>query len=454
MKICIVGTGYVGLVTGVCLAVKGHQVICVDKRDDIVKSINEAQSPIYEPGLDSLLKEAVSKTNLRATTGLADAVMQTEVSIVAVGTPYGEGRIDLSQIEQSVREIGDVLKQKDKYHVVCIKSTVVPTTTDTTVRNILEKASGKKTGRFGLAMNPEFLREGRAVEDFMKPDRIVIGAYDKKSFNTVKRIYKGRFEAPILRVNLRTAEMVKYASNALLAALISYSNEVASICEQTRGIDVNEVLEAVTLDKRFNPRVKGLLTNPEMNKYLKAGCGFGGSCFPKDVKALASFADSKGYSAEMIKSIMKINETQPLRLVSRLERAIGGLHGKKVAVLGVAFKPNTDDVRESPALIIIEELMRKMAQVVAVDPIAVENADKVIPAYGTSLCYSSDYKSALQDADAAVLVTGWPEFSAISPREFVALMKDPVLADGRRIYDKQSMEAAGMVYIGVGLTDM
>jgi UDPglucose 6-dehydrogenase/GDP-mannose 6-dehydrogenase len=382
-----------------------------------------------------------------------DAVKCTEVTIVAVGTPYSEGKIDLSQIKQSVREIGDILKNKDKYHVVCIKSTVVPTTTDTVVKNILEEASGKKAGRFGLAMNPEFLREGKAVEDFMNPDRIVIGAYDKKSFNTVKRIYKDQFKAPIIRVNLRTAEMIKYASNGLLAALISYSNEVASICEETGGIDVKEVLEGVTLDKRFSPRVGDLLINPEMTTYLMAGCGFGGSCFPKDVKALVSFADNRGYSAEMLKSILKINETQPLRLVSRLETAVGGLQGKKVAVLGVAFKPDTDDVRESPALIIIKELLNKMATVVVVDPIAVENADKVIPANASSLCYSSDYKYALQDADAAILATSWPEFSAIPAQEFVMLMKNPVLVDGRRVYDKQAMEAAEVEYIGVGLAE-
>lgn len=454
MKISIIGTGYVGLVTGVCLAARGHQVICVDKQENIVKRINAAQSTIYEPGLDQLLEEVVSKSNLQATTDLADAVMRTDVSIVAVGTPFGEGKIDLSYIKQSVREIGNVLKNKDKYHVVCIKSTVVPTTTDTVVKNILEEASGKKAGKFGLAMNPEFLREGKAVEDFINPDRIVIGAYDNKSFNTVKKIYKNQFKTPIIRVNLRTAEMIKYTSNSLLAALISYSNEVASICEETGGIDIREVLEAVTLDKRFNPRVEGLLTNPEMIKYLRAGCGFGGSCFPKDVKALVAFADNRGYSAEMLKSVLTINETQPLRLVSKMETAIGDLQGKKVAVLGVAFKPDTDDVRESPALIVIKELLKKRAQVVAVDPIAIENSNKVIPASGESLYYSSDYKNALQDADAAVLVTSWPEYSAIPAEEFVMLMKTPVIVDGRRVYDKQAMKTAGIKYIGVGTADM
>lgn len=451
MKISIIGTGYVGLVTGVSLAHKGHKVTCVDKREDIVTRINNSEATIYEPGLQVLLEQVIDKGNLKATTDLEYAVMNSDVSIIAVGTPFGDGRIDLSYIIGCATEIGQILKDKDKYHVVIVKSTVAPTTTDTIVKNILETTSGKKTGEFGLAMNPEFLREGKAVEDFMNPDRIVIGAYDNKSFNVVNRIYKGHFKAPIVRVNLRTAEMIKYTSNALLATLISYSNEIASICEETGGVDVREVLESVTLDKRFNPKVGNRFVNPEMISYLRAGCGFGGSCFPKDVKALISFSAGKGYEPEILQSTMNINETQPMRLVKRLEKNICGLEGKKIAVLGIAFKPDTDDVRESPALIIIRELLRKKAKVFAVDPIAVQNASMVLPNDNEELHLMTDYKMALQNADAAMLITSWPEFASIPSYEFVSFMSKPVLVDGRRVYDKKIMENAGITYIGVGL---
>jgi UDPglucose 6-dehydrogenase/GDP-mannose 6-dehydrogenase len=453
MKISIIGTGYVGLVTGVCLAHKGHKIICVDKREDIVIRINNREATIYEPGLQVLLEQVIDKGNLKATTDLRHAVMNSDVSIIAVGTPFGDGRIDLSYIIGCANEIGEILKDKDKYHVVCVKSTVAPTTTDTIVKTILETVSGKKAGKFGLAMNPEFLREAKAIEDFMNPDRIVIGAYDNKSFNVINRIYKGNFKAPIIRVNLRTAEMIKYTSNALLATLISYSNEIASICEETGEVDIRDVLESVTLDKRFNPKVGNRLVNPEMISYLRAGCGFGGSCFPKDVKALISFSSCKGYEPDMLQSTMNINETQPIRLVKRLERNLGGLADKKIAVLGLAFKPGTDDVRESPALIIIRELIRKKAKVFAVDPIAVDNASMVLPKDSEELHLLTDYKMALRNADAAMLITSWPEFTCIPPYEFVSLMNKPVLVDGRRVYDKNIMENAGISYIGVGLDD-
>ncbi|MDP4181191.1 MAG: UDP-glucose/GDP-mannose dehydrogenase family protein [Bacillota bacterium] len=454
MKISIIGTGYVGLVSGVCLAAKGHKVICVDKKTDIVTRINNKEATIYEPGLDPILKQVVSNGNLTAVDNLRYAVMCSDVSIIAVGTPFGNGKIDLSYIIGCANEIGQILRDKNSYHVVCVKSTVAPTTTDTVVKSILETASGKSIGQFGLAMNPEFLREGKAVEDFMSPDRIVIGAYDDRSFNVINKIYKSKFKAPIIRVNLRTAEMIKYTSNALLASLISYSNEIASICEETGGIDVKEVLESVTLDKRFNPKKGAKLVNPEMIKYLRAGCGFGGSCFPKDVKALISFSESKGYTPDLLHATIDINETQPLRLVRRLEASLGSLQDKKIAVLGLAFKPDTDDMRESPSLIIIKELLLKKAKVFAADPIAIENANKALASDASELSFCADYKQALQDADAAVLVTSWPEFASISRDEFVDLMKNPVILDGRRVYDKSIMEEAGINYIGVGLEDV
>lgn len=450
MRISIIGTGYVGLVTGVCLASKGHQVICIDKQPEIVQKINSMQTPIYEPGLDVLLVNVITKGTLVATTDLKSAVMNTDISIISVGTPFGDGKIDLRYIESAAKEIGNVLKEKNNYHVICVKSTVIPTTTDTLVKNILEDASGKKAGEFGLAMNPEFLREGKAVEDFMYPDRIVIGAYDKESFVSMKKVYEDFFDAPIIKVNLRTAEMIKYTANALLATLISYSNEVAVICEKAGKIDVKEVLAGVTLDKRFNPRVNNQLINPGMVSYLRAGCGFGGSCFPKDVQALSAFSKEMGYSSPMIQATLEINYAQPRRLIERLEGILGKLENRKIAVLGLSFKPDTDDIRESPSLVIIKELLAKKAKIIGVDPIAIENMKKKFP-QNDFLHYTTDYKSALQEAEAAILVTPWSDFTKISPQEVKELMKLPILMDGRRVFDKSSFEAAGIQYIGVGL---
>ncbi|SES72480.1 GDP-mannose 6-dehydrogenase [Natronincola peptidivorans] len=451
MKISIIGTGYVGLVTGICLASKGHKVICIDKKQEVVDKINAMVSPIYEPGLEELLIKAVSSGNLIATTNLEHSVLNSEVSIIAVGTPANNDEIDLSYIEKSVWEIGSVLKNKNCYHVVCVKSTVVPATSDTIVKNLLEKASDKMIGEIGLAMNPEFLREGKAVEDFMYPDRIVIGAHDHRSFETMKNIYKDFFNAPILHVNLRTAEMIKYTSNALLATLISFSNEIAALCEKTKNIDVKEVMEYVTLDKRFNPRIDKQLVNPGMNNYLKAGCGFGGSCFPKDVKALISYSKGLGYQPQIIDATIKINKEQPLRLIKRLEEKLISLKGKKIVILGLAFKPDTDDIRESPAIAIINSLLEKGALIHGVDPIAIESMKKVIPEDKKSVSYTPDYVTALKSADVAILVTSWPEFAAIPPEAFNKLMKTPIVLDGRRVLDKKAFEAAGVVYMGIGL---
>ncbi|SDK54326.1 UDP-glucose dehydrogenase family protein [Natronincola ferrireducens] len=451
MKISIIGTGYVGLVTGVCLASKGHEVICIDKKQEVVDKINNMDSPIYEQGLEELMIKGITAGNLVATTDLESSVVNSEISIIAVGTPIDNDEIDLSYIKKAAQDIGEILRDKNHYHVVCVKSTVIPTTTDTLVKDILEGASGKKIGEIGLAMNPEFLREGKAVEDFMYPDRIVIGAYDHRSFEAMKHVYDGFFHAPIIHVNLRTAEMIKYTANALLATLISFSNEIASICEKTKNIDITEVLESVTLDKRFNPRIDNKLVNPEMNNYLRAGCGFGGSCFPKDVKALISYSQDIGYQPRIIDATIKVNNEQPIKIINRLQESLQTLKDKKIALLGLAFKPDTDDIRESPSITIINRLLEKGALVYGVDPIAVENMKKNIPEDRKSMFYSTDYKSALTDADAAILVTSWSEFIDIPPEDFSQLMKRPILLDGRRGLNKRALEDAGVVYIGIGL---
>lgn len=450
MKLSIIGAGYVGLVTGVCLAERGHEVICVDNIAEKVTMINNKQAPIYEPGLDELLRKVIDRGTFIATQDMKWAVNNTEVTMVAVGTLYIDRGIDLTHIEEVSKEIGLILREKKGYHVVCIKSTVVPGTTDTFVADIVEKYSGKRVGDFGLCMNSEFLREGSAVSDFMNPDRIVIGASDDKSFNVMKELYNVFEGVPILRTNLRTAEMIKYAANSLLALLISYSNEIANISEAIKNIDVKEVLTGVSLDKRLNPRINNTLVNPGILAYLVAGCGFGGSCFPKDTKSLVAFSEEKGYVPEIIKAAIKVNEVQPIKLIERVEKETGILSGKKIAVLGLAFKPDTDDIRESPSIKIIEQLIKKKAIISACDPIAVENAKRLNL---SRVKYSKDYQNALKDADACILVTRWQEYENIRPEEFKQLMKTPVVFDGRMVYNKDLFKNSGVKYFSIGLVE-
>ncbi|MFC2025020.1 UDP-glucose dehydrogenase family protein [Chloroflexota bacterium] len=450
MKISIIGAGYVGLVTGVCLAHTGHDVICVDKLEERITMINNKQTPIYEPGLDELLKQVFDRGKFVATQDTKWAINNSDVTIVAIGTPYGEKGIDLSYIEEASKEIGLVLKEKRSYHVVCIKSTVVPTTTDSYIANIIEQFSGKLVGDFGLCVNPEFLREGSAIEDFMNPDRIVIGANDDKSFTVMKELYDGFKDTPILRTNLRTAEMVKYTMNSLLVLLISFSNEIANVCEAIGNVDVKEVLTGVNLDGRLNPKIDSALVNPVILSYLAAGCGFGGSCLPKDIKSLIAFSERTGYVPEMIKAAIKVNEVQAIKLVKRIEREIGDLSNKKIVVLGLAFKPETDDIRESPSIKIIELLVKNNTRVSACDPVAIENAKKLKL---LDVEYTRDYRDALKDADGCILVTKWHEYENIRPEEFKHLMKTPLVFDGRRVYDKESFKRSGVTYFGVGLVE-
>lgn len=450
MKVSIIGAGYVGLVTGVCLAEKGHEVICVDKVAEIVRKINNKQSLIYESDLDELLARTTDKGSFIATQDMKWAVINTDVTIVAVATPQREEGIDLRYIREVSKEIGIILRHKESYHVVCIKSTVVPSTTDTYIGSIIEEHSEKHVGDFGLCMNPEFLREGNAITDFMKPDRIIIGAEDDRSFNVMNDLYSIFKGVPILRTNLRTAEMIKYTMNSLLALLISFSNEIANISEAVGNIDVQEVLNGIRLDKRFNPCINGTLVNPGILAYLAAGCGFGGSCLPKDISSLATFSEKKKYVPDMIKAAIKVNEAQSVRLINRLERELGDLSHKKITVLGLAFKPDSDDIRQSPSIKIIQQLIEKGANVFACDPVAVDNAKELAL---SNVKYSTNYKDVLRGADACILVTKWSEYENIRPDEFKQLMKTPVVFDGRRVYDKAAFKSSGIKYFGIGLVE-
>jgi UDPglucose 6-dehydrogenase/GDP-mannose 6-dehydrogenase len=443
MKISIIGTGYVGLVTGACLAEKGHQVTCVDINPDRVAALNRAEAPIYEAGLEDLLRKHVGK-GLSATTDLASAVLNTELTLIAVGTPFNGKEIDLTAVLGATKQIGAALKQKSSYHLVVVKSTVVPGTTDQHVLPALETSSGKKAGAdFGVGMNPEFLSEGEAVNDFLFPDRIVLGGIDQRSTDVLAELYEPfPADVPRLRTNTRTAEMIKYASNSLLATLISFSNELANLGSAIGGIDTVEVMRGVHLSMYFRTRNKEGL--PPITSFLKAGCGFGGSCLPKDVSALIAHGHKAATSMRMLESVIRINEEQPKRTVALLRKHWASLKGIRVAVLGLSFKPETSDVRESPAFPILRELLDAGAAVKAFDPVAKQEAQKAFPEPKVNYCDSLD--AALTDIDAVIVVTPWKEFRDV-PGLLSATQPRVVFVDGRRAYDKQSVGK----YEGIGL---
>ncbi len=450
MKIAIVGAGYVGLVTGVSLASLGHQVTCIETDQNKVLMINKGQSPIYEVGIDPLLKKVIKQKLFQATQKLEENVVGSDIIFIAVGTPTTDNKIDLSAIKKATEEIGKALEIAKKYQVVVVKSTVLPGVTEGIIAPILEKYSKKRVGQFGLCMNPEFLREGTALEDALHPDRIVIGQVDHKSGKEIAKIYS-KFSSPIFFTNLSTAEMIKYAANALLATLISYANEIARISEKTGKVDVVDIWKGVHLDKRLSPIEGKTRIKPGLLNYILSGCGYGGSCLPKDTKALVSFADEIGAQTSLIKSVIEINRTQPHRVILLLKNAMGeNLKGKKITILGLAFKPDTDDIRESASFPIIEELLSEGAKVTCHDPMAYKkNVPKQLSNLQVTLTNTAE--EAVQDAEAVLIVTAWEEYLKLPPQFFKKHMKHPIVIDGRRIYDKHSFLDAGIIYRGIGL---
>ena len=445
MKISIIGSGYVGLITGVCLAEKGHSIVCVDVDHKKVAHINQGLPPIYEQDLEKLLKKNIH-INLKATADLRQAVIDTEVSLITVGTPFDGEKIDLTQIKDVSYQIGGALRDKNTYHLVIVKSTVIPGTTDDVIVPIIEEASRKKACfDFGVGMNPEFLREGVAVEDFMNPDRIVLGAIDKRSLDWMEKIY-GCFEnVDKVRTNNRTAEMIKYASNSLLATMISFSNEIANLSAAIGGIDVTEVMQGVHLDKRLSPIFEnGERVMPPILEFIKAGCGFGGSCFPKDVKALIAHGKQFGKSMKLLNAVVEINQKQPYEIVSLIKKHFSDLRKIRIAVLGLAFKPGTDDMRESPAIPVVRILSEMGAVIKAYDPVALEAAKKILGKHNITYCKS--LRQTLDDVDVVVLITRWEEFMQL-PELFANLKPQPLLIDGRRVLDKNRFSR----YDGIGL---
>ncbi|MFQ6050752.1 MAG: UDP-glucose dehydrogenase family protein [Candidatus Hydrothermarchaeota archaeon] len=422
--ISIIGTGYVGLTTAVCFASMNFDVICVDIDEEKIEKIKKREIPFYEPELSDLLEKSSQK--LEFTTDTNYAIENSEISFICVGTPSkADGSIDLRYVESSSFEIGKALK---KNHIVVVKSTVIPGTTDRIVKPVLERASGKKFGEdFGIVVNPEFLREGNAVYDFFNPDRIVIGSLDDTSRIEISKLYES-FDCPKLYTDFRTAEMIKYASNAFLATKISFINEIANMCEIFK-IDVDKVAEGIGLDHRISPH------------FLKAGPGFGGSCFPKDVHAIISESKKAGYEPILLESVLEVNRRQPLYVVEKVKNILSGLNERKITVLGLSFKPNTDDMRNSPAIPIINELKKNGARVIVYDPRAIENAKKI---FGDSIEYAEDLKSSLRGSDCCVIVTDWEEFKEV--KKHIKSMNNPILIDTRRILEKTD----DILYMGLG----
>jgi len=440
-RISIVGTGYVGLCTGVGFAIRGFQVIA--STHDSVKAalINEGIPPFHEPQLEKLLKKAVSEGYLRCVIGREEAVLNSDVTFIAVGTPsQPDGSIDLKYIKDAAKEIGKALAKKDEYHVIVVKSTVIPGTTQNVVKTIIEEFSGKRCGLdFGLCMNPEFLREGSAMHDTLHPDRIVIGEYDKRSGDVLQSLFENFYEneiPPIIRTNLPTAEMIKYTNNSFLATKISFINQIANICQLTPGTDVKIVAKAIGLDERINPR------------FLGAGLGFGGSCFPKDVKALIAYSKKLGYEPSLLEAVMKINQNQPDKAVDLSKKFLGNPKGKRIAILGLSFKPETDDMREAVSIRVIKKLLEEEACIVAYDPVAIPNAKKI---FGDSIEYAQSSIQCINGADCCIIVTEWDEFKQLKPEDFINHMRTPIVIDGRRIYDPKIFgEKLKFAAIGLG----
>ncbi len=438
-SVSVVGLGYVGLTVASCLASRGFRVIGIDVDRERVEAVNRGRPPIHEPGLERLMRSSLRRGTLRATSDYAE-LSKTDLTFITVGTPsLPDGSIDLRYVIEASRSIGIALRSKEGRHLVVVKSTVVPGTTERVVAPTVAEASGRELGDSLLvAVNPEFLREGSAVRDMMKPDRIVIGDVGDGSSEIVVELYRefyGKRMPPVIRTNAVNAELIKYASNAFLAAKISLINEVANVCERIPGADVKVVAQGIGLDPRIGPH------------FLGAGIGFGGSCFPKDVRALIARARELGYEPVILRAVLEVNERQPLRAVEMAEEVLGDLRGKRAAVLGLAFKPNTDDVRESPALRLVEELLRRGAEVRAYDPVAAANAARVL---GGRAEIVGSVEECLKGADVCFVATEWDEFRSLRPEDFRRLMRNPVVIDGRRIYDPENFSNE-LTYRAIGL---
>jgi UDPglucose 6-dehydrogenase len=435
MNVCVIGTGYVGLVTGACFAEFGVNVICADSDEAKIDLLERGEIPIYEPGLEALVKRNVSQGRLAFTTDTPEAIRASLVIFIAVGTPpRADGGTDLTYVDAVAREIGRVM---NGYKVIVTKSTV-PVGTSARVRELIQReldAAGSDV-KFSVASNPEFLREGAAINDFMRPDRVVIGSEDEMAAAILRDLYRPLYlnETPFVVTNIPTAELTKYAANAFLATKISFINEVANLCEKIGG-DVNAVARGIGLDGRIG------------KKFLHAGPGFGGSCFPKDTRSAAHFARELGEEFQIVEAVIRVNDRQRERMVEKIRTALGGeLSGKTLAVLGLSFKPETDDMRDAPSVDIIRGLQKAGAAVRAFDPVAMTAASKLL----RDVQFCKDAYEACEGADAVVIVTEWNQFRMLELERIRALLARPVIIDLRNVYEPAPMAKAGFEYYSVG----
>lgn len=431
MHIAVIGTGYVGLVTGACFADFGMRVTCVDKDQDKIRSIKEGRLPIYEPGLDALVSKNVRDGRLDFSTDVKGTVEQSLVVFLAVGTPpSGDGSADMSQIDEVAYEIA---KSLNGYKVIVTKSTV-PVGAASRIKKIIEE-NRAAPGRFSVAANPEFLREGAAISDFMRPDRVVIGCRDEEAVAILKDIYQPLYllETPFVITTPESAEMIKYASNAFLATKVSFINEISRLCELL-GADVHDVAKGMGMDVRIG------------SKFLHPGPGFGGSCFPKDAKALVALGRSVNYDVRIVDAALRVNESQKNSIIDRIRRLLPQLAGKTIAILGLAFKPETDDMREAPSIKIIEDLLEAGAKIRAYDPAAMEYARRLL----NDVEYCEDEYEAARGSDGLVVVTEWNQFRRLDMDRLKQLMREPNIIDLRNLYEPMAMRSAGFNYLAMG----
>jgi len=431
MRVVMVGTGYVGLVSGVCFADFGHTVICVDKDPEKIDTLNNGGIPIFEPGLDLLVAKNVKAGRLSFTTDLSTAMDKADAVFIAVGTPSrrGDGFADLTYVYAAAEEIAANI---DDFTVIVTKSTV-PVGTGDEVEKII--SSARPDAEFAVVSNPEFLREGAAISDFKRPDRVVVGTTDERAQDIMRALYRPLFinETPIVFTERRTSELIKYAANAFLATKITFINEIADLCEAV-GANVQEVAKGIGLDKRIG------------SKFLHAGPGYGGSCFPKDTLALVRTADEADVDLSIVKSVVNANETRKTAMAEKIVQTCGGVDGKTIAVLGLAFKPNTDDMRDAPSLTIIPYLQQKGAKIRAYDPEAMDEAENMI----SGLMFANNPYDCAKDADALVIITEWDQFRALDMSRIKACLSEPVIVDLRNIYQPSTMKSLGFTYESVG----
>ena len=444
MKICIIGTGYVGLTTGVCLAHIGNKVVCVDKDDEKIMKLKDGVIPIYEKGLPELMAVGIEEKRLSFSNNLKESVLDSEVIFIAVWTPQKKnGEADISAVIEVSQEIGKILRAKKTGHKIVVVKSTVPVGTTENVKKIIGKDD------FDIVFNPEFLREGSAVNDTLYPDRIVVGAESERAAEVMREVYapiinqtfpseldpRPTFYVPLLTTDIKSAELIKYASNAFLATKISFINEIAHLCELV-GADITKITEGMGLDKRIGSR------------FLEAGLGYGGSCFPKDTKALDQIAGNHGHDFELLRAVIKVNSAQRQRFIDKIKKNLNKIKGRSIAVLGLAFKPNTDDMRESPSIDIINWLLKQGAKIKAYDPAAMDRARTIFNS--KNITYCKDAYEAAKGSDALVVATEWAEFADLDLEKIKKTMLYPVVFDGRNIFDKKTMENAGFTYISVG----